>query len=267
MRSRVLILAGLLVALAWMATAAVAPVTIKYVPARQLGTVDGAAVYEAYCASCHGLDGRGDARAAQALSGWSPGLDLTRLAGYGRPFDHAAVLMAIEGEPFATSHAMPEWTRILKETYADRGTRSMMLHNLVTHLESLQAVPLRTARVVVREEVIPTAHVAPLDGAELWTAYCADCHGADARGDGRLAPALGEAVPDLTQMTDAAGRFDHGALMGAIATRHMIPAHSSALDWNQAWAKTEGNRQRRVLILHNLVGHLETLQAASVPPE
>ena len=41
---------------------------------------------------------------------------------------------------------------------------------------------------------------ASVEGAKLYTTYCADCHGEDAKGPGQLARARGMSVPDLQLM-------------------------------------------------------------------
>lgn len=49
-----------------------------------------------------------------------------------------------------------------------------------------------------------TMHAKPpiqsLNGMELYQRLCASCHGADARGDGPVAPTLKVATPDLTRL-------------------------------------------------------------------
>src|ERR1035441_6083333 len=52
--------------------------TIKHVPAAYTTPSSGKGMYDAYCASCHGLDGKGDGPAAPALK--MPTTNLTTLA-------------------------------------------------------------------------------------------------------------------------------------------------------------------------------------------
>lgn len=46
----------------------------------------------------------------------------------------------------------------------------------------------------------PIHQTSPASGKEMYTQYCAACHGADAKGNGPAAPALKTAPPDLTTL-------------------------------------------------------------------
>jgi mono/diheme cytochrome c family protein len=53
-----------------------------------------------------------------------------------------------------------------------------------------------------------TASAAPMSGREMFQIYCAVCHGTDAKGKGPAAPALKDALPDLTLLTrNSGGKF------------------------------------------------------------
>ena len=60
------------------ATAAAAQSRIEYVELEPMPTADGAALYQAYCSSCHGPTGLGNGPAARLLQ--QPVPDLTRMA-------------------------------------------------------------------------------------------------------------------------------------------------------------------------------------------
>jgi mono/diheme cytochrome c family protein len=51
----------------------------------------------------------------------------------------------------------------------------------------------------------PTISERPRTGQQLYTVYCAACHGADGKGNGPAAPALRAQVPDLTTLSQRAG--------------------------------------------------------------
>jgi len=73
----------------------------------------GELLYRRYCASCHGIDGRGDGPVAPALV--TPPADLTRLDA-GVP----ELMRQIDGRAMAHAHGsaqMPVWGRVFEEAH------------------------------------------------------------------------------------------------------------------------------------------------------
>jgi mono/diheme cytochrome c family protein len=103
---------------------------IKPVPVKPTSAASGQEMYTAYCAVCHGKDGKGNGLAAPVLK--IPPPDLTTLArknGNRYPSDH--VRSAIEGDvrlPAHGSKEMPAWGRAVLEY--EPGT---LLRSTVTH--------------------------------------------------------------------------------------------------------------------------------------
>ena len=63
-------------------------------------------------------------------------------------------------------------------------------------------------------------------GRTLYLRYCASCHGRDGRGDGPVAPALGEKPTDLTKLAAAnGGVFNLEAVVEAIDGTRTLRAH------------------------------------------
>jgi len=63
-------------------------------------------------------------------------------------------------------------------------------------------------------------------GQALYRRYCASCHGREGRGDGPVAPALGEKPTDLTRIADAhGGSFPLEAVIAAIDGTRTMRAH------------------------------------------
>ena len=63
-------------------------------------------------------------------------------------------------------------------------------------------------------------------GRPLYLRYCAACHGREGRGDGPVAPALGEKPMDLTQLAAAhRGEFPMDAVVEAIDGTRTVRAH------------------------------------------
>jgi mono/diheme cytochrome c family protein len=67
-------------------------------------------------------------------------------------------------------------------------------------------------------------------GAELYRHYCATCHGADATGDGPMAPALVLQPPDLTTLTVRfGGAFPMQRVIDRIDGQDPLVAHGSPM--------------------------------------
>ncbi len=71
-----------------------------------------------------------------------------------------------------------------------------------------------------------TDHETSATGAELFTRYCASCHGVSGAGDGPVAATLVKPPADLTALARrAGGRFDSQAVMSTIDGRRQVEAH------------------------------------------
>ena len=100
-------------------------------------------LFNHYCASCHGRDGKGHGPAATALH--TPPPDLTALAKQYGTFPRARVAAAIGGEssvPLLPSHGsreMPVWGPIFRYLDPNHRMTDVRIENLVAYIESLQA--------------------------------------------------------------------------------------------------------------------------------
>ena len=102
-----------------------------------------------------------------------------------------------------------------------------------------------------------------LTGREMFKAYCASCHGEDARGHGPAAAALKVAPPDLTMLAKQnSGKFPTDYVNTVIVHGVNTPAHGSAEMpvWGPVFV---GLNDQRMVVLHvnRLSEYLETLQA------
>lgn len=100
-------------------------------------------MYRDYCASCHGLSGKGDGPAAKELR--VRPADLTMLAMRNRgQFPEMAVMGAIKAGPAIPAHGsatMPVWGPIFLETTgaATESEVQLKIFNLMEYLRTLQA--------------------------------------------------------------------------------------------------------------------------------
>jgi mono/diheme cytochrome c family protein len=115
---------------------------IKPAPYSAISPVDGKENFGAYCAVCHGLDGKGGGPAAPAMKAPMP--DLTSLAARNKgAFDGAAVEYVVRGTgktatPAHGSAAMPVWGPIFAPTAGDRASADVRIRNLVQYVASIQ---------------------------------------------------------------------------------------------------------------------------------
>ncbi|MBI1740994.1 MAG: c-type cytochrome [Acidobacteriales bacterium] len=114
---------------------------IKQVPAPYTPPTSGKEMYVAYCASCHGKEGKGDGPAASALK--APATDLTTLAKQNNgKFPILHVSAVISGEHMTTVHGsreMPVWGNVFLAMHGhDSRWVQMRVSNLTHYIESLQ---------------------------------------------------------------------------------------------------------------------------------
>ncbi|HVP56092.1 MAG TPA: cytochrome c [Candidatus Eisenbacteria bacterium] len=127
------------------APAAAAPQTakpeIRHVPATYTSPSSGKAMYEAYCASCHGLDGKGDGPAAPALKMTATNLTTLSVKN-GGIFPAAHVAAEIQGGATTPAHGskeMPVWGPIFMTLSGHSAAQTQLrIRNLTNYLESIQ---------------------------------------------------------------------------------------------------------------------------------
>lgn len=113
---------------------------IEQVPAKPTPAASGKEMFDEYCASCHGMDGRGNGPAASALK-MQP-TDLTLLAQKnGGKFPTRHVMSSIQNvtQNVHGSKDMPVWGTIFSSLgNSNPGIVQMRIGNLTKYLESLQ---------------------------------------------------------------------------------------------------------------------------------
>jgi len=99
-------------------------------------------------------------------------------------------------------------------------------------------------------------------GKEMFKAYCASCHGEDAKGHGPVAPALKVPPPDLTLLAKRNnGKFSADYVNSVVLHGVNTPAHGSTdmPIWGPVFVGI--NDQRLVVLrVNKLSEYLETLQ-------
>ena len=115
---------------------------IRKTPVGRTSASSGGEMYRAYCAACHGPDGRGDGPASAALK--SRPSDLTGLAKRNAGiFPELRVFGAINGDLRVTAHGskdMPTWGAVFRQMDGpDSAGVKLRIRNLTKYIESLQA--------------------------------------------------------------------------------------------------------------------------------
>ena len=109
-------------------------------PGRLIQSLNGIDIYRAHCASCHGVEGKGDGPVAPALNAAMP--DLATIAQRnGGVFPVARVRKIIVGDEAILSHGsreMPIWGPIFHQIQQDRDYGEIRLQNITDYLKSIQ---------------------------------------------------------------------------------------------------------------------------------
>jgi len=115
---------------------------IKYVQVKATSPASGPEMYACYCAVCHGVDGKGNGPAAEALNVRPPDLSVLAQKNGGKyPSDH--VTTAIRGDLRLAAHGtkeMPVWGDLFWGTSEGHASEvQLRVTNLNNYIESLQA--------------------------------------------------------------------------------------------------------------------------------
>lgn len=113
------------------------------VPAKPTSAASGQEMYKEYCASCHGLTGKGDGPAAPALK--TPPANLSTLSARNNgQFPEAKVIQSIKAGPQIPAHGsaeMPVWGGIFLALRTSPNDAEVQLRarNLMNYIKTLQA--------------------------------------------------------------------------------------------------------------------------------
>jgi mono/diheme cytochrome c family protein len=206
--------------------------------------------FEAYCATCHGADARGNGPIARALK--AAPADLTMLASRNRGvFPRDQVKGVLTGSartvPAHGTTEMPVWGPLFRAFESDARVK-VRIDNIVAYLETVQTPQGRSVE----------------SGAALFRAHCAACHGSDARGAGPMADQLRRMPPSLTSFAVRNGGVFPSERLKRIIDGRDVPAHgnSEMPVWGDAFRRTrEGlSGDAATARIEAIVRYLETIQ-------
>jgi|SRR5271157_108637 len=111
---------------------------------------------------------------------------------------------------------------------------------------------------------VPVKPTSPASGQEMYTAYCAVCHGKQGKGNGPAAEALKVPPPDLTNLARKNGNsYPSDRVRSAIAGDVRLSTHGAKEMpvWGDLfWGMSQGHSSEVQLRISNLDKHIESMQ-------
>ena len=111
---------------------------------------------------------------------------------------------------------------------------------------------------------LPVNKTAATSGKQMYTSYCAPCHGVDGRGKGTYAPALKAQPTDLTALTrNNHGKYPDSHVAAVLLNGADTPSHGTAQMpvWGPILGRmSQDNSQDRLLRISNLSRYVQSLQ-------
>ena len=140
----------------------------------------------------------------------------------------------------------------------------MLKRLLLTTLAAAIMVGIGYADQSRTKVIIPVSKTSPTSGKQMFTNYCAPCHGVDAKGHGPAAAALKAQPTDLTELSrNNRGRFPDTHVVAVMQFGSNVQAHGSAEMpvWGPILGKMDVTiTQARQLRISNLSRYLESVQ-------
>jgi len=106
--------------------------------------------------------------------------------------------------------------------------------------------------------------VGSLDGSVLYKAYCASCHGTDARGGGPMAKSLKVPPPDLTRIyISNGGTFPLKRIARIISGEEQLPSGHGTREmpvWGPFFSRVENDEDLGLMRIDALTRYLQQIQ-------
>ena len=103
-----------------------------------------------------------------------------------------------------------------------------------------------------------------IQGPNLYKAYCAVCHGTDAKGQGPMAKELRTAPPDLTRIAArSGGKFPSARMRKVISGEELLSAGHGTREmpiWGPVFSQVGQDQDLGPVRIDNLARYLESLQ-------
>jgi mono/diheme cytochrome c family protein len=141
----------------------------------------------------------------------------------------------------------------------------MTIRHIASFCALLLAACLANAQEKPVIKKVPMKHTSPASGKEMYTSYCAACHGVDGKGTGPSAAALKAPPPDLTTLAKRNdGKYPSDHVANLLKSGTGAAAHGT-LDmptWGPLFKSLDPTHDVIVMQrIKNLNDYLESLQA------
>jgi len=141
----------------------------------------------------------------------------------------------------------------------------MTIRHIASFCALLLAAGLASAQDKPVIKKVPMQQTSPVSGQEMYTHYCAACHGADAKGEGPAAPALKTPPANLTILAKSnGGKYPRDHVAELLRSGTGVTAHGSAdmPTWGPLFKSLDPAHDTTVQQrIHNLNEYLASLQA------
>jgi len=110
----------------------------------------------------------------------------------------------------------------------------------------------------------PVAPTSAWSGKEMFTSFCASCHGLDGRGDGPAAPAMNRQPTDLTLLAKKnGGKYPAGKVIGILVDSNTFGHGSKEMPvWGPLlFSASRDEAGEKELRARNIEEYIATLQA------
>jgi mono/diheme cytochrome c family protein len=111
---------------------------------------------------------------------------------------------------------------------------------------------------------VPAKDTSPASGEQMFTNYCASCHGKDAKGNGPAASALNKAPADLTTLAKRnGGKYPDMKVTSVLRGEASVAAHGTQEMpvWGPVfWHMSQGHPAEVQQRIANLNNHLKSIQ-------
>ena len=143
----------------------------------------------------------------------------------------------------------------------------MRVRSLLCLVTLVVAVTMLSAAQEAKTAVkrAPAPPTSPVSGKEMFTSYCASCHGRDAKGDGPAASALKSAPADLTALARKnGGKYPADRVTSVLRGQASLVPHGDQEMpvWGPVfWRMSQGHEVEVQQRIANLNRYIESLQA------